>query len=389
MGSIRKKETGKGYEARYRDPSGRSRSKTLQTKAEARQFLAVVESSKVQGSWTNPRLGRMTFGDLAKKWLDTKDDVEERTLANIEGRIRNHYKSLEKMKLADIRPSDIVAWRSQLKARLSNDTVNSSLGTLRQIFRLAVMDGVLARNPAEAVEPLTGNAHKKIVPLTVEQTIALAEEITPRYRALVLFDALGTGLRAGELWALRLEHVNFLGRKVTVRESLSELSDGRLVTKSTKTGRERTLGIDQATVEILARHIEQYPSPDGLVFTSPGKKQVRHGNFMDDHFMPAIERLGDKLPAGLRFHDLRHTHASLLIARGWRPEQVKDRLGHGTIRTTYDRYGHLFEDHDTSKLDDLGTEIQAAIAVGNGSSVGNPWEIASVGNAEGPGRRNQ
>lgn len=55
----------------------------------------------------------------------------------------------------------------------------------------------------------------------------------------------------------------------------------------------------------------------------------------------AVAEVAD-LPEGFRFHDLRHSHASLLIARGWRPEQVKDRLGHGSIRTTVDLYGHLF-----------------------------------------------
>lgn len=219
------------------------------------------------------------------------------------------------------------------------------------------------------------------MPLTVEQVVLLADEITPRYRAAVLFDALGTGLRAGELWALRVEHINFLGRKVNVVESLSELADGRLVTKAPKTGKGRTIRIDQSTVEILARHIEQYLSPDGLVFSSPNKKQVRHRNFMEDHFVPAVERLGNKLPPGLRWHDLRHSHASLLISRGWRPEQIKDRLGHGSIRTTIDTYGHLYDDHDAVQLDDLAGEIRTATA----PSVGNPWEMDSLPRAEGPG----
>lgn len=149
-------------------------------------------------------------------------------------------------------------------------------------------------------------------------------------------------------------------------ESLSELADGRLVTKAPKTGKGRTIRIDQSTVEILARHIEQFPSADGLIFTTPNGMQVRHGNFKDDHFIPALERLGDKLPAGLRFHDLRHSHASLLVARGWRPEQIKDRLGHGSIRTTIDTYGHLYDDHDALQLDALAGEIRTATS----SSVG-------------------
>lgn len=80
-------------------------------------------------------------------------------------------------------------------------------------------------------------------------------------------------------------------------------------------------------------------------------------------------------------HDLRHTHASLLVARGWRPEQIKDRLGHGSIRTTIDTYGHLYDDHDAAQLEDLAGEIRTATA----PSVGNPWEMDPLPRAEGPG----
>lgn len=165
-------------------------------------------------------------------------------------------------------------------------------------------------------------------------------------------------MRAGELWALQTSMISFLKpREVQVRQSVSELSDARLVTKAPKTGEGRWISLDQTTVETLARHIEKYPSPGGWVFTSPEGRQVRHGNFRDDHFLPAVDRLGDTLPQGFRFHDLRHTHASLLIERGWRTEQVKDRLRHGSIRTTYDWYAHLFKGHDEQQLQVLGEEI--------------------------------
>lgn len=130
-----------------------------------------------------------------------------------------------------------------------------------------------------------------------EQIVALASAITPRYRAAILFDGLGTGLRAGELWALRGEHVDFLRRTVHVVESLSMTRQG-LTTKSPKNGKPRTVRLDAATVELLAEHLREYGSADQPIFTSPRGKQVRHRNFLDDHFYPAMDRVDPPLPQG-------------------------------------------------------------------------------------------
>lgn len=212
-------------------PDGRERSKTSSKKADAERFLAEIEVSKGRGSWVDPRMGRVTFGDFPALWLDQHHGTESRTTQNIEGRLRNHYGHIDGMRLSEIRPSDVVAWRKGLTARLSNDTINSSHGTLRQILEAAVRDGILPRNVASDVKPLNKNKRKDIHPLTMEQVIALADEIDGRYRALILFAALGSGMRAGELWALQTSMISFLKpREVQVRQSVSELSDARLVT---------------------------------------------------------------------------------------------------------------------------------------------------------------
>jgi integrase len=364
MGSIRKLSS-KRYEARYRDPAGRSRSKSFATKAEARLFLADVDVRKSKGEWTNPRLGRELFGDYAKRWLETKSDVHRRTLANIDGRVRNHFllsldgktPALGEIPVADIRPSDILTWRARMKAEHASDTVNASLGTLRQIFRAAVSDRLISRNPCDGIKSLPRTSLKEIHPLESHQIPLLADAIYPRFRCLI-YTAAHTGLRAGELWALRVPRVNLLKRTLDDVVSVSEARGG-LVTKPPKNGKGRMVTLPRFIAEMLAEHMIEYPSKDGFVFTSPKGFQVRHRNFMDDHFYPALDRV-QGFPLGFRFHDLRHTHASIIIAQGWRPEQVKDRLGHGSIRTTYDWYGHLFENHDDALLEVLDTTIQEA-----------------------------
>ena len=90
---------------------------------------------------------------------------------------------------------------------------------------------------------------------------------------------------------------------------------------------------------MLAEHIGRYPSAEGLVFTAAEGGPVHHRNFRRRHFQPATGKAGLE---GVRFHDLRHTCAALLIANGRHMEEVKDYLGHSSIRVTSDRYAHLF-----------------------------------------------
>lgn len=89
---------------------------------------------------------------------------------------------------------------------------------------------------------------------------------------------------------------------------------------------------------------------------------VRHRNFLADHFDPARSKVGHLLPPGFCCYDLRHTFASLLIARGWRVEQVAERLGHASVRTTLDWYAHRFEGHDDELLADLAGLVREASA---------------------------
>lgn len=96
------------------------------------------------------------------------------------------------------------------------------------------------------------------------------------------------------------------------------------------------------------------------VFTAPGGGQLRHGNFYNRIFKPTVQKT---LPGELqraRFHDLRHTHAALLIAQGAHPKAIQYRLGHSSITVTLDRYGHLFPALDDALTDALDATYRAA-----------------------------
>jgi integrase len=175
--------------------------------------------------------------------------------------------------------------------------------------------------------------------LSAAEVERLAEAIPLPYGLLVRFAAY-TGLRAGELAALRVKRLDLLRGTVRVVESASEIG-GRLVLGSTKTYAERTLRLPRFLRDDLAAYLAGRPrDPDGYVFTAPKGGPLRHNNFYQRIFCPALARAG--LPAQVRFHDLRHTCAALLIAQGAHPKAIQVHLGHSSIQVTMDRYGHLF-----------------------------------------------
>ena len=165
-----------------------------------------------------------------------------------------------------------------------------------------------------------------------------------------------TGLRAGELWALRHKHLDLDHRTARVMESVTEVG-GELIFGSTKTGANRAVTWPASLDEAIANQLATRPDdPDALVFVSTTDTPMRHSGFMKRSFKPALERAG--LPQGTRFHDLRHTHASLLIAMGAHPKAIQERLGHSSITITLNIYGHLFPGLGDELAQGLDTLIQ-------------------------------
>lgn len=328
------------WRARYRDPQGRERVKTFARRVDAERFLTGIEHAKLRGEWTEPRLGKIRFADYAEDWLTTKADVGPQTLTNVQGRLRKHIvPCFGPTAMSSIRPADVRNFVARLVAAgLAPSTVKGIYLTASQVFAQAVTDGVISRSPCIGIRLPEDRRREETHFLNPDEVGALAEAITPRFGALV-YAAAYTGMRAGELAALRVSSLNLLAGTVEVTESMMEVG-GRLVAGPTKTGRPRTLTLPRFLAEMLGEHMGHYPSADGYVFTMAEGGPIRQRNFYRRHFKPAVVAAG--LPAGLHFHSLRHTCAAFLIADGRHMEEVKDHLGHSSIRVTSDRYGHLF-----------------------------------------------
>ena len=181
-----------------------------------------------------------------------------------------------------------------------------------------------------------------------------AQENLERSRGLGLLVrfAAFTGLRAGEIGALRVGRMDPDGRWVEVAESAEEVH-GELLYGPPKTYSRRRVEILEGLAPELRAHLLTRPSDVGaFVFTAPDDGALRHSNFYRRHYKPAVVRAG--LDPRTRFHDLRHTAAAMMIGQGAHLLVIKERLWDSSISVTADRYGHLYPSLSAALTTQLG-----------------------------------
>ena len=234
-------------------------------------------------------------------------------------------------------------------------------GTVRYIHRvlslvleLAVRDGRLACNPAAGVRlPTVRTPEKRF--LTHEQVASLAEAAgSHRLEILVL---AYTGLRWGELAALKVGRLDLMRRRITVAESVTEVR-GKLTWGDPKSHQNRSVPLPRFLVDDLAKHVAGKPT-EALVFTGAKGGVLRNLNFRRDCFDDAARAAG---LTGLTPHELRHTGASLAVSAGANVKSVQRMLGHASAAMTLDVYSGLFDDDLDAVADRLdGAARDAAV----------------------------
>lgn len=349
------------WRARYRGPDGRERSKTFDRKVDADRWLAGVEVSKASGEWIDPRLGRVTFAEWADRWSSTVVDLRASTLERDLGLVRNHLvPAFGAVPLAKLTTTDVKAWiaRANGAGQHSPATVRKAGQVLAKMMAAAVAEGLIARSPCEAVK-LPAEGRREMTFLAMCEVADLVEATDDHYRILVA-TAAHLGLRWGELAGLRTDRVDLLRRQVSVVEQLTEVN-GRLAIGPPKTaaGR-RTVAAPAFLADLLAKQLAERAEPDGLVFPAKEGGPMRRSNFRRRAWASATKRAGLE---GLRFHDLRHTAVALAIGQGAHPKAIQERMGHSSIVTTLDRYGHLFpalDEQIAEGLDRAWREVLAA-----------------------------
>jgi integrase len=352
MGAIRKR--GKQYAIRYYDAAGQRRWETIGPNLhEARQVLAERMWERRNGKF---RLNRqpITMKEFAAKWDEDYVTVQirlgrmkESSAESCRSRLRLHVVPfLGRMRLDEITLPHVREFMKALLAKeLSPKTVLNVMVVLKEMLKHAVQWGYLDANPAQCAERPRGEEQEMeiLTPSEIRRLLAAADDPV---RTLLLCAVL-TGMRRGELLGLRWEDIDLEGHRLFVRRALWR---GKFVTPKSRRSR-RTIDLAPTLQAALAQLPSRFQG--GLVFCRKDGKPIDPDNFAHRDWARVLRRAELRR---IRFHDLRHTYASLLIAQGAHPKYIQAQLGHASIQTTLDRYGHLMPDvhaAEARKLDRL------------------------------------
>jgi integrase len=294
-------------------------------------------------------VGNLTVGEYLDSWLSdsVRGTVRPSTFERHEGIIRLHIKpSLGRVGLKKLTPAHVRGLhREKLDAGLAPATVRKIHSTLHKALSQAVSDGIVPRNAADVKAPRP--TPEEMQPLSEAEARAFLDTARgDRFEPLYML-AISTGLRRGELLGLRWKDVDLERGTLRVGRALVREA-GRHVLGETKTRRgRRQINLTPRAVSTLKAHCKKQLEEKikltglhrdhGLIFATRVGTPINPENLVNRSFKPLLERAS--LPE-IRFHDLRHTCATLLLGRGVHPKLVQELLGHATIAMTLDTYSH-------------------------------------------------
>ncbi len=359
-----KRKVGRGWVARYTDPAGRERSKAFAKKSEAEHWITDKEGAKLRQDWIDPDRAKTPFGEVAARHMATVAHVKPKTLRGYETLLAKHV--LPRFGETPVGLIDTLAVREWIADLTTSDPTTSGLSAswTRQAYRLlaaimqtAVEGGYVARTPCVRVKLPKLPDHDMLV-IAPEDLERLAAAAGPDGLALL---TLGySGLRWGELVALRRERCHILASRLEVVENAVDL-DGSVTFGSPKGNERRMVAIPRFLADALGARLADLPKdPRALVFSAPDGSPLRHWKFYRQVFKRAVGLA--ELPSALRIHDLRHTCASVLIRDGASIVQVQKQLGHKDASTTLRVYAHMWPDDLDRVADVLETARNRALA---------------------------
>ena len=318
-------------------------------KGDAQRRLTELLVSLDKGVYTPP--GKLTLAEHLRNWLTgyVKTNCSERTLDGYEAIVENHViPALGHILLKQLIPQAIQAYYGKACEKLSARTVHHQHRVLSEALKYAVRQGYLGRNPCELVDPPRPQK-KAMGTLTPDELESLLETASDNQFYPVIYTAVSTGLRRAELLALRWRDIDFDSESILVSRTLHK-GHGMTEFKEPKTEHSRRrvsmtpkltafLKEYEAERESLFLHLGRLPRPDDLVFANVEGKPVDPG-VLSHNFARIVKRAGLE---NVRFHDLRHTFASLMLLRGAKPKVISEALGHSSVAFTMDVYSHIIE----------------------------------------------
>jgi integrase len=334
------------------------------TRQDAQKELTRLLAAADAGTLPDP--SKITIAEYLRNWLDRDIDLSAKT--------KERYRELAELqiiphlgntRLQQLKPKQVGDWHKTILETgakkgggpLSARTVGHAHRVLRRGLQIAVEDQVLARNVASIKSPPTV-AEEEVEILDKEQIPVVIDKLTGHHLHDIVVVDLNTGLRRGELLALRLSDVDFAKAELRVRWSLEETKAGlRFKEPKTKQSK-RTIVLPPNAVAVLRERRREVletrmalglgkPNTDTLLFAEPDGSPTPPRR-LTTRWREACVSLD--LPR-VSFHALRHTHASMLIHDGVNVVKISRRLGHKNPTVTLNIYAHLFDKDDREAAD--------------------------------------
>jgi len=353
--------------------------KTFGLKKDAQNWLAEQHVRYNRDPHARPDRAKMPFSKLVEQWWSVKaSKLQPKSADRYEQVLRAHLTpefgqapvaSINREWIRDFlaglasqtKTTTDAAGHTTVEPKYAPGTLHKIHTTLSSIMQEAVVRGIVTANPcrgvaADVVRPQT----RQMDCLTPAEVALLADAITPHYKDLI-YVAAYTGLRAGELHALRVKDVDLTQGRIRVSRALKVWRQGTPEFGSTKTDKPRTVELAPEILELLTAHIHSipHPTPDSLVFTNAAGGPIHQVAWLRNHFKPATSKALPDHPT-LRFHDLRHTFVTMLIQQGVNVKAIANQAGHASAAMTLDRYSHYFPADDAKVKNALSAAFTSA-----------------------------
>jgi integrase len=347
--------TGKGPDSKPKRHFETVRGSKGEAQKRLRELLALLD----KGIYTPPV--KLTLADLLKQWLQgyCKTNCSMRTLDSYQSTIEHHLlPALGYIQLKQLQPPMIQAYYGRACEKLSAKSVLYHHRILKQCLKYAIRQGYLGRNPCDFVDPPKPR-RKTMRTLTPDELRTLLETGSNNQFYPVIYTAVSTGLRQAELLGLRWRDIDLDLQSISVCRALYKRR-GVCEFKEPKTSHSKRRVSMTAKLadylkeykggrESLSLHLGRLLKPDDLVFSNMDGKPLDPG-VLSHNFARIVKRAGLE---NVRFHDLRHTFASLMLLRRVPPKLISEALGHSSVAFTMDTYGHI--------IDSMGPDAMALL----------------------------
>ena len=356
MASIEPRVNSAGVTTSYRviwRDAGRRRTRSFKSEHQAEQWRALLD---LVGNDTNAaaravikaKSRKPSFESVAHAHMERLVNVQPATLRCYEGYLRAHTPMLNRLPVDQVHEDDLIRWiKSRVDAGLSPKTIKNVYGFVASVLSTAVALGHIEGAPRAAKYlPKHGDSRDATTFLTVPEFNALLAYIPEHYHLLMRF-LLATGLRLSEAAALTPGDFDYSGATPVVRVSKAwkdTRTNGWVIGPPKTRKARRTVSMPPSVAIPLAEHLRTV-KPGDLVFTMIRGSAVRSDRLHNRVWQKAVTRArAEGFPKKPRIHDLRHSHASLMLAQGMPLYELSVRLGHESTDTTTGTYSHLMPD---------------------------------------------